>query len=431
MKRFALADCNNFFVSCERVFNPKLNDKPVVVLSSNDACVIARSPEAKKLGIKMGEPLFRIRDTIRQHSVIVHSSNFSLYGDMSDRIMHTLAEYATDIEIYSIDEAFLHLPAPITAYETTQEEAVYYSNYAHFVRSKIKQKIGIPISIGIGPTKTLAKIANHIAKKNPAYQGVFDVTDHDQLDDILKNFMVGDIWGVGYRYSKMLNRHGITHAYQLRECSDAWVRKNMTINGLKTVLELRGISCLELMDAPDPKQSITVSRMFGTHVTSYNTLLEGLSVHLSTAAQKLRQQKSIAGMISVFVCITHHHNPERTYMSTSMQLPLATSYTPTLIAAGARCLKKLFKTGVIYKKIGVIISDLYDENFLQLNSLVEKPNLEKQAQIMQAIDTLNAKLGRHKVFYASAGVKQHWHAKRTKKSPAYTTNWNELLTIQI
>lgn len=431
MKRFVLADCNNFFVSCERVFNPKLVGKPVVVLSSNDACVIARSNEAKKLGIAMGQPAYQCKDIFRKHKVIVYSANFALYGDMSSRIMQTLTEYSTDIEVYSVDEAFLHFPGLLKEYTTIDQEREYYTKYAHFVKQKVRQKIGIPISIGLGPTKTLAKIANHIAKKNSEYNGVFDITQHPDSDAILQKIDVSDIWGIGYRYAKLLYNHNIKNAYQLTNCSDTWIRKQLTINGLKTALELRGQSCLDLQDVPDPKKSITVSRMFGKNVTELQELKEGIAYHCSIAAEKLRSQQVIAGVVTVFVCFTNYYDSQRFYNSHTIQLPIPTAYTPTIIASAHACLEKLFKKGLIYKKVGIILDDFYAANFIQMNTFCALPDVPKQTEIMKTVDTINRKLGKNKVFFAAIGINQKWHTKRVFKSPAYTTNWNELLTIKI
>lgn len=430
-KRVVLVDCNNFFVSCERIFNPKLIGKPVVVLSSNDACIIARSNEAKKLGIKMGEPLFKARDTIKKHNVIVYSSNFPLYADISSRVMQTVTHYSTDIEIYSVDESFLYFPNYIGDFKSPNDERVYYTFYAQMVRKKVKQEVGIPVSIGMGPTKTLAKIANYLAKKNPEYNGVCDFTDHPQLDEILKKIEVADIWGVGYRYTQLLQRQGIYTAYDLKNSDEKWVRKNMTVNGLRTVLELRGTPCISLQDAPDPKQSITVSRMFGKNVTEIMELKEGLAFHMSTAAEKLRKQHMIAGVITVFVSFTLHYDHQRFYDSATFELPMHTAYTPSLISYANFCLQKLFKKGLIYKKVGVIVDDLIPAESLQMTMLSPMPDITKQSTVMKAIDSINARMGKNKVFYAGAGVHKQWKTKCANRSPAYTTNWNELLTVKI
>ncbi len=428
MKRFALADCNNFFVSCERVFDPTLNGKPVVILSSNDACVIARSNEAKKIGIKMGQAAWECREIFKQHKVIVYSSNFTLYGDLSKRVMQVLTHYATDIEIYSIDEAFFFMP-PSAPTLPIINDALYYTRYAYFIRQQVKKQIGIPISIGIGPTKTLAKIANGIAKKSP--DGVFDITNHPQLNDILKSIAVGDIWGIGYRYSKKLCARGITTAYDFKNCDERWVRKNFTINGLRTLLELRGVECLEL-EQTDPKQSITVSRLFGRNVTDLVELKEGIAAHTITAGEKLRKQNMCAQQVIIFTCFVTYHDNTRQYDSCQFQLPIATSYTPTLLWAATVCVEKLFKKGCIYKKVGIILDDFVPADAIQMNGFSQFPkNREKQIRLMKTIDTINSKLGKNKVSYAVAGTDQTWRNKQEKKTPAYTTNWHEILTIKI
>lgn len=431
MKRIILVDCNNFFASCERIFNPKLRNKPVVVLSSNDACIIARSNEAKKLGIKMGEPLFKAKDIIKKHNVAVFSSNFTLYADISSRVMQTLAKHSTDIEIYSIDEAFLYFPNYIGVFKSAEEECAYYKLYAHMVKNKIKQEIGIPVSIGIGPTKVLAKIANYLVKKDPQYNGVCDLTNHSQLDDLLKEVNVADIWGIGRRYSKFLQRRGIATAYDFKNCDEKWVRKHMTINGLRTVLELRGTFCLNLEDIVEPKKSLTVSRMFGKNVTDFTELKEGVAYHVSAAAEKLRKQYAIGRVITVFIYFSHHYDPQRFYDSCTIELPIHTAYTPTLIEYADKCLKRLYKKGLIYKKVGVTISDLESVASMQMTAFAPVPDIERQANVMHIIDTINTKMGRNKVFYAGTGINKEWKTKSAIKSASYTTNWNELLIIKI
>lgn len=427
MKHFALVDCNNFFVSCERIFNPKLIGRPVVILSSNDACVIARSNEAKALGIKMGEPAFKCKEIFKNYNIIVYSSNFSLYGDISGRVMQTLTEYSTNIEIYSVDEAFLFFPK----YENIPD---YFTHYSQYVRKKVKQQTGIPVSIGIGSTKTLAKIANHIAKKNPEHKGVFDICNHPKTDEILKNFKIEDVWGIGYRYTKFLQNNGIFNAYDFKNSDESWVRKNMKITGLKTLLELRGTECFGIQESPEKKKSICVSRAFGKNVTDINELKEALSLHITTAAEKLRKQNNICGIINIFVCYTNYMEPYRFYDSGTIRLDIATSYTPALISAAFSCLEKIYKETVLYKKIGIILDDFYETDFIQMNTFINIPvNLNKQSLIMKTIDNVNSKLGRNKVYFAvSSKNKNHiWQNRRDRKSPSYTTSWNEILTIKI
>lgn len=436
-KRFALVDCNNFFVSCERVFNPKLLNKPVVVLSSNDACVIARSNEAKRLGIKMGEPFFACKELVKRHNIQTLSSNFGLYSDMSSRIMQTLCEFATDVEVYSIDEAFIHLPRALAPQDTFQQQLLYYAHYAQIIRKTVLKNLGLPVSIGLGPTKTLAKIANGLAKKHAYLDGVFDITNHSDFNAILRTIEVRNVWGIGSRSARFLIKHGITTAYQLTQCDDTWVRKNMTITGLKTVLELRGISCIAIENQvisgheAQTKKSIIVSRSFGTHVTSKTELQEAVSYHITTAAEKLRAQKSITGTLILNALYMRSNDPTRYYTSACVQLAVPTSYTPTLIQYGFKCLNTLYKKGLIYKKIGVMLNNFFTEDFIQLTTFSQHADTKKQALCMKAIDAINAKMGKRRVFFASSGMRQRWHAKCAFKSPAYTTNWREILTIKI
>lgn len=420
MQPFFLVDCNNFFVSCERVFNAKLLYKPVVVLSSNDACIIARSNEAKKLGIPMGAPAWEYEAVFKRHNVIVYSANFTLYGDMSTRIMQTLTDLFPDIEIYSIDEAFLHAPACDS-----------YTQYGHYVRDQLKQRTGIPISIGIGTTKTMAKIANYFAKKNPEFSGVFDITAYSNVDIILNKIPVEEIWGIGYRYAKKLQSKGIKTARDFKYLDETWVRKNMTVVGVKTLLELRDIPCLSLEQHSDPKQTITVSRLFGNKTTHLSQMKEALASYVMSAAQKLRAQNSLAQHITVFAITTRHHNPESSFSSQSIELALPTAYTPTIIAAAHTCLEKLFMPEILYKKVGVILSDLVPADGIQLSTYAPEPNCVQETKIMHAIDSINKKMGKNKVSFAAAGTVQSWKMKQLKKSACFTTSWHELLTIQL
>lgn len=424
MKRFALADCNNFFVSCERVFDPKLIGKPVVVLSNNDGCVIARSNEAKKIGIKMGEPAFMCKTLFKKHNVLVLSSNFALYSDLSSRVMQILSDYATDIEIYSVDEAFLHVPDSVNYSDS------FVHDYAQLIRLKVKQNCGIPISIGLAPTKTLAKLANSIAKKNSTYQGVFDLTNHPEFDAILQATKVEDIWGIGRRFRDFLNKHNIRNAYELKNANEDWIRKNMSITGLKTVLELRGTSCLEIQEMEDLKKSITVSRSFGKNVTAMAELQEATAHHMTRAAEKLRDQDSIAGIVTVFAGFITEGS-KRAYTSATVELPMATNYTPELIRAAHECIDQLFTHGTVYKNVGVILQQFYDADQMQMHTVQPCLDLNKRAELMKTIDTINSIMGKNTLFFASSGTRREWQQKKALKSPEYTTNWNDILKIKI
>lgn len=436
MRRFFLVDCNNFYVSCERVFNPTLHKKPVVVLGSNDACVIARSNEAKALGIPMGAPAFECASLFKKHNVIVYSANFALYGDMSNRVMQILAEFSTDIEIYSVDEAFLFISRHSTPYavpDMPHSEKNHYLNYAYFLRKEVQQRTGIPVSIGIGPTKTLAKVAHKLAKKNPPYNGAFDITDHPALDTLLESIDIGDVWGIGSRYARLLQSKKIFNARQFKYMDDRWVRKHMTIGGLKTLLELRGTSCLPLEDCPEPKQSISVSRLFGKKITNIQYAKEALASYTACAAEKLRAQNSLASHITVFVLTSRYHEPQNYFWSTGCILPVASSYTPHLITAAYKCLEELFKPGLLYKKVGVLLSDLVPADSMQMNIAINDAPVttNKQNSIIKAVDKLNTRWGRNTVFFAAAGTAQPWKMHQAQKSACYTTNWHELLTIQL
>jgi len=332
--------------------------------------------------------------------------------------MQIISEYATYIEIYSIDEAFLFLA----------NNQLNNFDYSKYIKDKVKQKIGLPISIGLGPTKTLSKVANAIAKKNK--EGVFEITNAN-VDEILKTFDVDDVWGIGYRYKKFLQKHLIKTAYDLKNSDDKWISKNLNINGLKTIWELRGIECFSLEDDIQAKKSICVSRSFGKNVTDINEFKEALSFHMTRAAQKLREQNSIATNINIFFQYTKYHDNQRYYNGATFQLPIATSYTPDLIKAGHICLEKIFRKELIYKKLGVILTDIKNADFIQMNTIEKFPNIEKQSKIINTIDKINNKLGKDLVFYASNGIENNWQAKKLKKSPAYTTCWNEILTIKI
>lgn len=425
-KRFFLADCNNFYVSCERVFNPTLYKKPVVVLGSNDACVIARSNEAKVLDIAMGVPAFECEKLFKKHNVIVYSANFALYGDMSDRVMKTLMQFASDLELYSVDESFFFVPSHFGSRNFKQPN--YYTNYAHTIRTHVKKRTGIPISIGIGPTKTLAKIANKIAKKNNS--GVFDITDQNH-DEYLEKIEVADIWGVGYRYAKLLRANRILTAKDFKYMDEKWVRKKMTVVGHRTLLELRGQACIPLMENPEPRQSLCVSRLFGKKVRTLTALKEALASYTAIAAEKLRIQNSLVGHITVFAVTNRYHDPENYYFSMNASLTVPTSYTPDIITAANQCLETLYNCEFAYKKVGIVFTDIIPAEFMQLNAFVEQPDTSAQSDLMTMIDKVNSKWGRNKIKFAAEGVEQKWKMYQANKSQCFTTNWHELLTINI
>lgn len=431
MNRFFLVDCNNFYVSCERVFDPTLRNKPVVVLGSNDACVIARSNEAKALGIAMGVPAFECVSLFKKHNVIVFSANFALYGDMSNRVMRIMHEYATNIEIYSVDEAFLWI-APYTG---TRKEHQYYCAYGHALRLAVVQNTGIPVSIGIGQTKTLAKVANRLAKKNGVYQGVCDLTNASYIDEILASIDIEDVWGIGHRYAAKLRDNRIENARDFKYASRAWVQKHLTIMGLKTCLELNGVSCISLQEAPKSKQSICVSRSFGQKVNTLAHARQAIASYISCAAAKLRAQQSLACTMTVFAISGHYHDPVNYYTSTWWHMPVATAYTPELIAAGIACIDRLFNPGLRYKKVGVVLTDFIPRDCAQLTIThydhMGEIESTKKTKSMELIDRINTKWGRNTLFFAAEGIEQPWVMHQAHKSPCFTTNWHELLTISL
>lgn len=417
---FALVDCNNFYVSCERVFNPALNGRPVVVLSNNDGCVIARSNEAKALGISMGAPFFKSRDLFKKNGVRVFSSNYGLYGDMSGRVMTTLGQFTPDLEIYSIDEAFLDLGgfSDLTP-------------YARAIRATIRQHTGIPVSIGMGPTKTLAKVANKIAKKDASLQGVLDLATIQDRDSLLAGVPVEDIWGVGPRYAAMLASHGITTACELKNAGDSFIQKTMTIAGLRTVRELRGEACIELEQSPAPKKAICSSRSFGRPVEAIEELLESVSEYMSRAAEKLRRQHCAAASVQVSLTTNRFADGPQYANSISCTLEPPTAYTPELITCAQACLRAIYRKGYRYKKTAVLLSGLMPAKGLQLHLFAGRgPSQAHQKALMDGMDMLNRRYGRTTVQFASSGINKRWKMLQSYKSPCFTTCWGELPTVK-
>lgn len=414
---FALVDCNNFYASCERVFQPKLWGKPVAVLSNNDGCVIARSNEVKALGIEIGAPYFKIKHLIQQHGIAIFSSNYTLYGDMSARVMDTLREFTSDVEVYSIDEAFCDL----SGFAHYNLDA-----YCHMLRRKVKQWTGIPVSIGAAKTKTLAKLANRIAKKA---DGVLVLDNPDVIHSVLARVDVGDVWGIGGQSTKLLNRHGVKTAFDFANLPDHWIRKNMSVVGLRIAHELRGIPCIPIEDAPKPKQSIIVSRSFGQPVTTRTGMLEAIISYTTRAGEELRDQGLVAKHIQVFLA-TNRFNHDAPYANAiTLEFPIATSYTPELIEYATNGIKRIYRQGFRYKKCGVMMMGLTSQHTPQLD-IFETQNRDKQHSLMAALDTINARWGSNTLFYAGAGIKKPWAMKRDLKSPHYTTEWDDLLSVK-
>lgn len=416
---FALVDCNNFYASCERVFDPKLKHVPIVVLSNNDGCVIARSNEAKRLGIQMGEPFFKCKPIIDKHGVKVFSSNFALYGDMSRRVMTVLEQFSPDQEIYSIDESFLRL----------DRLAEIPKLYGSQIRNTVYQWTGIPVSIGIATTKTLAKAANRIAKKNPSLNGVMDFTQLDSPDTYLAQIDIEDIWGVGRQYAKMLRTYGITNALKLKNTELKWIRKHMTVMGERMVMEMRGVSCIPLEDCPSPKKSIICSRTFGKKITKKDDLNEALASFAARACEKLRRQHSVAGKIEIFVRTSAF---ESDYSSATIigTVPY-TNDTRPFVRTINRMLDEIFIRGLAYKKAGVMLLDIQPENMAQENLFTPCSPVTLNPKLMNAMDRLNTEWGSGTVTLAAEGLRKSWKMRQENISKRYTTRWGELASVEV
>ncbi len=414
--RIALVDCNSFYVSCERLFNPKIQKKAVVVLSNNDGCVISRSREAKDLGIKMGEPYFKVKELVKKNKVEVYSSNYALYGDISRRVMKVLKTFSPKVEIYSIDEAFIDL-------SFIDEKGV--EDYGREIRSRVLKWTGIPTSVGIASTKTLSKVANHIAKKEKA--GVIYLNTN--IDERLKRFPIEDVWGVGKQLSKFYHKNNISNAYDLKNVSNTWVKKGTNVLGAKTAMELRGIPCIDLQIDQEKRKNCCVSRSFGRKVKDLNELEESVITHCLNAAEKIRADDQIAKTITVFIR-TSPFDKNRRYYSNSKTIDLAipTSNSIELIKNAVKALTDIYKYGYAYQKAGIILSGLKDANQNDQNLLT--PLLEnKSKKLMKAIDYTNTKYGRYAISIAQAGLSKGWKMRREHSSKIDTASFDSLPKI--
>ncbi len=417
-KKIALIDCNSFYVSCERLFNPKIQKVPVVVLSNNDGCVISRSTEAKRIGIKMGEPYFKVKELVKRNNVQIFSSNYALYGDISRRVMKVLKGFSDKIEIYSIDEAFIDL---------THVKNELAEEYGKKIRERVLKWTGIPTSVGISNTKTLSKVANHVAKKNKA--GVAYLKDN--IDEVLKNFNISDVWGVGKQLSKLYLKNGIDNALKLKNISNSWVKKSTNVLGAKTVMELRGIPCIQLDTEEAKRKSCCVSRSFGKKVESLEKLKESITTHCLNAAEKIRNDKQTTRSITVFIR-TSPFDKNRKYYSNSLtiDLPIATNNSLELVKTAIEALKRIYKYGYFYQKAGVILSKLNEAGEKELNLLT--PILEKKSQkLMKAMDLTNSKYGRNVISVAQAGINNSWKMRREHSSKIDTASFDSLPKISI
>jgi len=418
---FALVDCNNFYASCERVFRPDLIGKPVAVLSNNDGCIIARSNEVKALGIPMGAPAFEYEEIIKKNNIHIFSANFALYGDMSQRVMTILSEYSPDMEIYSIDEAFLKLKG---------FENFNLQTYGEEIQLRVTKWTGIPISVGIAPTKSLAKIAQHIAKKFPAKtKNVYLIDTDEKRIKALKWIKIEDVWGIGRQHARRLKALNVNTAYDFTQLNDSWVKKTMAIVGLRLKHDLQGIPTLDL-DEVLPKKNIATTRTFEKNYTDLQQLSERVTTFAVSCAEKLRKQHSCCNTIMLFINTNiNRKDLPQYYRSIVLKLPFPTNSSIELAEFANQALTKIFKEGFHYKKAGVIVMNFSPEDETQFG-LFENSN-EKHKPLMQVVDKLNAVYGQQKVRLGSQDLKRMWKMRQEKLSPRYTTNINDIITIHI
>jgi DNA polymerase V len=420
----ALVDCNNFYVSCERVFRPDLIGRPVAVLSNNDGCIVARSKEVKDLGIKMGVPVFQVQQLINQHQIQLFSSNYTLYADMSSRVMSTLEAFAPSMEVYSIDEAFLDLTGVCHRNPTA---------YGHRISKAVIKATGIPVCVGMAPTKTLAKLANFAAKKWKHTEGVLDLSDPARREKLMKLVLVGEIWGIGSKTSAKLNKMGIMTVWDLACQSSQRIHKQFNVTVARTVIELNGMACMELEDITPNKQQIVCSRSFSRRLTTYSELSQALSEFCSRAAEKLRHQHSVTGCISIFIR-TSPFNPQEPHYerSATLKLTSSTQDTRTLITAANRLLAEIFRKGYDYQKCGVQLSHIRPAITLgqtELFDFADDSLPTENRALMATIDQINRRFPK-KLSIAATGTDKSWQPKTECVSQRYTTDWKELVNVK-
>ena len=416
-KKIALIDCNSFYVSCERLFKPKIRKLPVVVLSNNDGCIISRSNEAKALGIKMGEPYFKARNIIIKNNVQVFSSNYSLYGDISRRVMRTLKRFNSKIEVYSIDEAFLDL-------SNFSDKEV--KDVGKEIRNTVLQWTGIPTSIGIAETKTLSKVANHIAKKQKS--GVVSLVNIKDLDPILEKVEVRDIWGVGKQLSKFYIKNGIYNAKQLKNASNTWIKKTKNVLSSRTAMELRGVPCIEIETKQTKRKSCCVSRSFGKKVEKLRELKESVTSYCLNAAEKIRSESLVCKSITVFIRTSPFQNKGIFYSnSKTIDFPIATNNSIEIVKNALEGLDLIYRDGFKYQKAGIILSGLSDSE--KGNSLFKSTKDERIKNLMQSIDNTNYRYGRSTISLASAGINKKWSMRRQYSSKIDTADFYSLPKI--
>lgn len=427
MTVFALVDANNFYASCEKLFDPRLAGKPVVVLSNNDGCVVARSAEAKALGVPMGAPWYKLRDLARREGIVACSSNYALYADMSNRVVEVLGQFCPRLEVYSIDESFLDL----TGFAHQDPEGV--TGYGRQTRRRIRDWLGLYVCVGIGPTKTLAKLANHCAKKGLAgADGVCDFSDSDQreLTTLFQRIAVGEVWGVGRKIAARLEDMGIKTVRDLRDADPDTIRARFSVVLERTVRELRGVSCLSLDEMAPAKQQIMSSRSFGQYVYELPELREAVASYMGKAAEKLRAQNSVAGAVQVHVRTNPFKPKEPQYQRTvTIPLPNPTSDTRELTGWALRLLDDMYKPGFAYQKAGVMLCELQPKSVVQGCLFSASAAVEQSEAVMRAMDAINARWGTGTLRSSAEGVSKDWQMRRGNLSPAYTTSWDGVPSV--
>jgi DNA polymerase V len=423
-KILALVDCNNFYVSCEKAFNGVIQTKPTIVLSNNDGCVVARSNDVKQW-IKMGQPVFEVEDIIKEHDIQVFSSNYTLYTTMSDRTMRVLSQFSPTLEVYSIDEAFADL---------TSLSIENLTEYGKTMRARVLQYTGLPVSVGIASTKCLCKIANEIVKNNPSYDGVLDLTalTDEEVDTVLSQVAINDVWGIGRKYADFLQNHGIQTAKDLKYADEQWIRKYLTVTGHRIVLELRGISCIPIEIVRPTKKGIMCAKTFGQEIKEYTELAEAVACYVAHAAEKLRREDSQAAFLTVYVRTNHFNKTLPHYENSySIRLPFPTAYTPDLIKSALKGLHAIFQEGLKYKKAGVMLSKITPLAHMQpdLFGDVSLFDSYRKAKLMAVVDAINAIYGRDSLYFAIQGSIRPWKMRQSKLSGRFTTEWSEILTI--
>ena len=419
-KVFALVDCNNFYVSCERVFRPDLKNVPVAVLSNNDGCIIARSKEVKDLGIKMGTPVFKVRDLIKEHQIRIFSSNYSLYDNISTRVMQTLETFSPRVEIYSIDEAFLDVSG-ITHLET----------YGHQIRQTVGKDVGVPVCVGIAPTKTLSKLANYAAKKFKQTGGVVDLSDPLRQQRLLDITPVSEAWGIGRRHTESLAHIGITTAGQLARMDTRFIRKKYSVVMARTVMELNGESCLDLEEITPPKKQIVCSRSFGEKIIDKNQVRQALCEFAARAAEKLRKEKQRATVMTAFIRTSPFDKNEPYYGNAATgRFFQSTSDTRQLAGMATNLFERIWKEGHRYAKAGVMLGDFTPEQQMQYPLFDQPEDTDTADRLMLAIDNIN-NTGIGKIWFGGQRPKKDWYMKQDLKSPAYTTRWECLPVVRV